>query len=139
MNRRLVLASMSLLAIAACGREEPTGGSAHERALQVWDDNLKAVERLVETEAGTGNVSPELLRIDDFFRRVTGRSGLLVAHYTEDVTLSPQAESAIRQWREWCDQNCDRLSIDPENGQVIVLPASEPAGDRPSNPSVGGP
>lgn len=109
-----------LLIAAACGSEE----SDHERALQIWEDNLKTAERLAEAEATGEEASPELKRIDDFFWRVTGGSGLLTAHTFDNVTVSPQAHVAIRLLREWCEENCDRLSIDAESGQVIVLPAS---------------
>ena len=122
MSPRLSIALLAWLLIAAgCGSDK----SDHERALEIWEANLKTAERLAEAEATGEEASPELKRIDDFFRRVTGGSGLLTAHTFDNITVSPQAHAAIRLLREWCDQNCDRLSIDPESGQVVVLPPVE--------------
>ena len=83
-------------------------------------------ERLVES----GDAGPELQRIDDFFRRVTGGSGLLDTNMYDILMVSPQAMAALRLLRQWCEESCDRLSIDSETGEVILLPASEPSTSR---------
>ena len=135
MNRRralAVLTSLSFLGIVACDTQSPTEETSRARALRLWHENLKAAERLVEAEATGEEASPELKRIDEFFWRVTGGSGLLIGHTFDNVTVSPQARSALRLLREWCEENCERLSIDPKSGQVIVLPAPQLSSDHPS-------
>ena len=113
---------LALLSVAACRSEAPHGAlSAHQQAQGIWAEKLETATLLVEAD----NDSLELRALDEFFHDVTGISGLTIPWGYSDFDVSPQAESVLRRLGEWCEENCSRLTVDPESGQVRVLPPDE--------------
>ena len=113
MSRLVLVCALFSLTIVGCSEKL----SSHEKALKVWESNLALAETLV----ASGDASQELQDIDAFFRRVTGHGGLIMPHTFDNITVSRHAGPTLRLLREWCDKNCDRLTLDPDTGEVIVL------------------
>lgn len=118
MSSRTCVYALVLMALAGCNG----GSSSHEKALQLWESNFETAERLVES----GDAGPELQRVQEFFWRVAGLRGLIVAHTFDNLTVSPQAHSTLRKLRQWCNDNCEHLAIDSDSGEVVFLETESP-------------
>jgi|GEM_PF-6495630 len=110
------LVALVLLASVVTGCSQPA--SSNEQALEVWEKNLASAQKIAESGEGSER---RLRQLEDFFYGLTGQSGIAIAHHHDILTVSPQAEEAVRELRQWCEENCSRLSIDPESGEVIAL------------------